>query len=70
MPTHIHQTCKENRAALEASHLIRLNMAKATKPHFIGEEPIKPCLYGLAEKLTQLPKDYNMCQKTFKKNQL
>ncbi|KAJ8364824.1 hypothetical protein SKAU_G00136550 [Synaphobranchus kaupii] len=35
---------KGNRAALKVPYLVSLNIAKAKKPHSIGEQLIKPCL--------------------------
>ncbi|KAI4792216.1 hypothetical protein KUCAC02_033531 [Chaenocephalus aceratus] len=35
---------KGNRGALRASYQVSLHIAKAKKPHSIGEQLIKPCL--------------------------
>lgn len=40
----IYQALKGNRAALKASYHVRIHIAKAKKPHSIGEKLIKPCL--------------------------
>lgn len=81
--SHIHQAYKRNKAALEESYLVIVNIAKAEKPHSIGKELIKLCLkdVGLSlldeeatEKLDSVPNhtvdkriQHTVCQKTLNK---
>uniref|UniRef100_A0A8C8IKV7 Transposase n=1 Tax=Oncorhynchus tshawytscha TaxID=74940 RepID=A0A8C8IKV7_ONCTS len=44
---------KGNRAIHKASYQVNLNIAKAMKPHIIGEEFIKPCLRDVCVSLSE-----------------